>query len=109
MQVQVINRLATILVAVDHAAIALFGKSLRLRVSGRGEDQLADQQGVGFIEVVERGHGFARNEQDMRGRLAVDVAEGKDIVILVDDVGRNLAADDLLKNGVAHGILPCDD
>ncbi len=31
----------------------------------------------------------------MHRRLRIDVAEGKHVVVLEDDIGRNLAADDL--------------
>ena len=41
----------------------------------------------------------------MGGCLPVDIAKGDDVVIFVDDVGRNLATDDLRKNGIHFGSL----
>jgi hypothetical protein len=36
----------------------------------------------------------------------MDVAEGDDVLVFVEDVGGNLAPDDLAEDGVAHVALP---
>ena len=38
----------------------------------------------------------------MHRRLRIDVAEREDVVVFVDDVGRNFAADDLGEQGIGH-------
>ena len=45
---------------------------------------------------------FARNDQDMNRRLGIDVAKRQTVIIFVDDVGRNFAVNDLLKDVVLH-------
>ena len=43
---------------------------------------------------------LARDDQDVGRRLGVDVAEGNDEVVLVDEVGRDLAGDDAAEEAV---------
>ena len=50
--------------------------------------------GLGFGDSSD---GFLGNHQHVRGRLRVDVVEGKDEVVFVDDVGRDFAGDDFLE------------
>src|SRR5690606_39021330 len=49
----------------------------------------------------------ARNHQHVRWRLRIDVAEGKDVIGLVDDIRRDLAVRHLAEQAVRHGLLPC--
>src|SRR5207244_3850157 len=42
------------------------------------------------------------NNQDMRRRLRVDVAEGEAVFVLIDDLRGNLSLDDLLEDVVSH-------
>ena len=55
-QVQVIDSLAPMCVAVDHAAVTVFGEAFALGESGGGEYQLADQFRVAIFEIVQRGN-----------------------------------------------------
>ena len=42
------------------------------------------------------------HDEQVHGRLRVDVLEGQDGVVLVDDVGRTLTCDDPAKGAIAH-------
>ena len=43
------------------------------------------------------------NEQDMDGGLGGDIAEGENVIILVDDFGFDLAVDDPFEDRFGHG------
>ena len=43
------------------------------------------------------GIGLPRDDQQMRRRLRIDIANGEALLIFEDNFGRNLAIDDLLK------------
>jgi len=45
------------------------------------------------------------NDQNVRGRLRLDVAKGKHKFVLIDYRGWNFARDDLLKQGFAHNEI----
>ena len=58
-------------------------------------------------EVVVRRDDFFWDDEDVRRRLRVDVAEGQAVVVFVDDLGRNLALDDFQEEVVTqHGSPP---
>src|SRR3990170_3738371 len=60
-----------------------------------------DQQaGVGIGQGMGIGDVAARDDEHVRRRLRVDVAEGDDLVILVDPVGRDLARHDAAEEAV---------
>lgn len=43
------------------------------------------------------------DEEDMNGGLRGDIAEGEDVIILIDDVGLGFAVDDPLEDRFGHG------
>jgi hypothetical protein len=53
--------------------------------------------GGGFVE---RCQVFSRADQNVRGRLRADVLEGEDVIILVNDFGRNLLGGDFAEKAV---------
>src|SRR5690348_8148849 len=107
MHVQVEHGLSAAGIAVDHAAIAVFGKAFALGVLRRRQQQLADQWRLGFAAVVQGRQRFVLgDEQHVHRRLRMDVAKGEDVVVFVHHVGGNLAADDLVENGIAHACSP---
>src|SRR6185312_12311566 len=99
---QMEHRLPAILVAIDHGAIPLFGEALLLGVIRRRQQQLAEQLGLVRGDIVQRGQRLLRDEQHMHGSLRIEVAERQYIIVLVNDVGGNLATDDLAEDGFAH-------
>src|SRR4249919_1091095 len=104
MQVELEDGLAAVGIAVDDDAVAISGKAFAPRVGGGGEDEPGDDFPLLRLEVVERGDRRLGHEQHVDRRLWRDVAEGDDIVVLMDDVGRDFAADDPAEDGVVlHG------
>ena len=56
-------------------------------------------------QIVQRGDVPARDDQDMQRRLRVDVLERHQLIVLMDELAGNLAADDLAEEAVGHS--PC--
>ena len=103
MEVQVGNGFSPVRAVVDHQAVAGF---FQLKLT---TDTLGGCQEVGKDGMIFRGDGgmagvvFFWNEEDVNRGLRGDVAEGQDLVVLIDNVGRHLAIDDALENRPAHG------
>ena len=76
---------------------------------GRSHGQLTSEPGTGDEERTEIVVVLPRDDQDMRRRTWVDVAEGQDPVGLPDDVGRYLGGDDSAEQagqaGQARGLV----
>ena len=54
----------------------------------RSEEQLSEQGSVLFFRHAHARDHLLRDDQDVRRRFGIDVAERKQIVVLVDDIGR---------------------
>ena len=91
--------LATVPVAVHDDAVAVLGQAFLLRVRGRGQREAADDFGLSRLQVVERGHVHLGHEQHVHRRLRGDVAEGDEVLVLMDDIGGQFAPDDLVEDG----------
>ena len=102
-EVKVGDGLPAIRAVVDHQAVAGFFQ-LELATDALGGGQEMAENGVIF-----RGNGSVAgvvlfgNEQDVNRGLGCDVAEGKDVVVLIDNVGGHLAIDDALEDRPGHG------
>lgn len=99
---QVVHGLAAIFALIDNKAVTRFGETLLFR------HLLCC---VEKVQVVARfGQGgktldlLSWNNKDMSGRDRIDVAKRDAMVILVDDVGRNLALHDLGEQS-RHGFI----
>src|SRR3954467_5733201 len=88
MQVDVKNGLAGIGVRIDHSAIPALRQSFGLRELCGHQMHLADD--VGVLRLVQRHDVLPRNDQNMNGRLRVDIPERDAMLVLRDDVCRNL-------------------
>jgi hypothetical protein len=64
---------------------------------------VAEQGLIGLRGVVEGFDVRARDDEDVRRGLRVDVAEGDGPLVLVDERGGNLARDDFAKETVRFG------
>lgn len=96
------NRFAAVGSVVDHQPEAGFTDSQLSCNFRRLEEQMADQ-----LFVLGRGFGDARyrffgNDQNVLGRLRVDVAKGDHQIIFVNDVRGDFARGDLFKKRLAH-------
>ena len=91
---KMIDRLSTILALIDDQSVAI-GQAFCL-----GDDA----SGVEKVEMVSGGWFFghsrnlcSRHNQDVNGGLGINVAKGDHMVVLINDVGRNLATDNARK------------
>ena len=94
------NFLAAILSRVYYASIS--GRCNTLLLSNlRGNDQEMTQKfTMPWLRLLETANQFFRNDKKMSGSLRVDVSEDKADVVLIEDVGGDLLADDLTENGL---------
>jgi len=66
--------------------------------------QDAADRGGGLVgECVECRGGFLGDDKDVAGAERVDVEEGEDVVVLVDAMAGDFAADDPGEDGLGHG------
>ena len=83
--------LAAVASAVHNGAVAVCGEAFGASDVARGEIEPADQLGMGVVEVVDGGDVLARDHQAVKRGLRVEVAEGDYVVVLVQQVGGDLA------------------
>ena len=62
---------------------------------------------IADFEIIQRGDLFLRDDENVSGGLCIDIAESQGLIVLIDDVGRNLAVDYFFKKRLTH-ILPTD-
>ena len=73
------------------------------RDGGCRHQQMTEQRVVGRRRVGQHRHRLLGTHQHMHRRLRIDVAKGDALLILKNDVGRNLARNDFLEQGhLAH-------
>jgi len=85
---------------VDDRSIAALRKPFLIRQAGGDTQQMAERSLIPLTGFVKRFYVFARNDQNMGGRLRVDVAESQRAIILVDDVRGNLPGNDSTKETI---------
>src|SRR5580765_1347844 len=60
-----------------------------------------------FLAAIgERGDMLFRHDQEMHRRSRLDVVESDDVIIFVEDPGRNFPSRNLAKNTIVHDMLP---
>lgn len=105
---EVEDRLAGAGADVEDGAVALLDVALAGDVGG-GEVAAADDFGVGGLGFFQSGKMFLGNDEDVCGGLWVDVFEGEDVVVLVNFLGGNFAADHAAEEAaggsVWHGVV----
>ena len=102
MEMQMLDRLTSVLTAVGDDAIAV-GKACRRSDLGDCLKDAGDRRAVLCVYTVCRGNMLLRNDEDVDRRHRMDVVEGVYGVILVDLGGGDGALDDVAKN-TAHGV-----
>jgi len=99
--VKVVDGLAAVGAGVDDHAIAVDEPFRTSNFSGSGK-QVAEERSVTGIAVGERGDVFSGNDEEMSGRLRIDVEEGDAAVVLVNELGGDGSGDDLAEEAL-HG------
>jgi hypothetical protein len=94
---------------VENRAVALLDVALAGDVGG-GEVAAADEFGVCGLSFFQSGEMFLGNDENVCGRLRIDVFESEDMVILVNFSGGNFALDDAAEEaiGFGHDWFTCD-
>ena len=83
MQMQMKDGLPCVRANVKDRAISFFETAL-FRELRRGQVQSADDLGILRLRLFQAGHVSLGNDQDVRRRLRVDVAEGEGVLIFID-------------------------
>lgn len=78
---------------VEDGAISVFDVALAGNLRG-SEMAAADHFGVLRLRLFESCKMFLGNDQNVRGRLGVDVFKGEDVLVFVNFLRRKLAAED---------------
>ena len=97
----VVHRLPTIPPTVDNRAVAVSQLKLRGDVP-HDQKQVSDQLCVPVFQIVQRGDLFFRNDKDVSGSLRTDISKRQGEIVFINDLGRDLAIDDLREEG-RHG------
>ena len=106
--VEVEDRLSRARADVENGAVSLLDVALACNLGG-GEVAAADDCGISGVSFLQSGKMLFRNNEDVRGRLRIDVFEGEDVGVFVNFLGGNLAAENAAKEAVrdrvSHGWL----
>src|ERR1700738_3952236 len=93
---------------VEDGTVSLLDVALGGDVGG-SEVAAADEFGVGGLGLFQTGKMFFGDDENVRGGLRVDVFEGEDVLVLVDLLGGDFAAEDTAEEAVggsvSHGLL----
>jgi hypothetical protein len=96
------HRLPCFAIAVEDRAITALGVAILLRERRRTPHHRSDQRIIDDAKVVQCLDVLSWNDQDVQWRLRVDVLEGDQLLVLVDDRPRDLARDDFAEETVSH-------
>ena len=88
---------------VENGAVSLLDFALAGNVGGC-DVAAADEFGVDSLGFFQSRKMFPGNDENMRGRLWLDVFESEDVVVLVDFLRGNLAAQDAAEETGGSGI-----
>ncbi len=82
---------------VDDDTITCFFNALAPGYGSRREHQVPEKHGVFFSGLAKTRDDRSRDDQDMNRRLRIDIPDGHALVVLVNDLRRDLPVDDTLK------------
>lgn len=100
---QMEDRLSCARSNVEDGPVALLDVALAGDLRG-GQMAAADQFGIFGLGFLQSSEMFLGHDQHVRGRLRIDVFEGEDVLVLVNFLRGNLAADDAAEEAVASGV-----
>jgi hypothetical protein len=104
MYVQVEHGLSGAGAHVQNSAVSVVNIALASDRGG-GEVAAADEFGVVSFSLFQASEMFLRDDENVRGRFGVDVFEGKYMVVFIDFLRGNFAAEDAAEEAVriSHG------
>ena len=86
---------------VEHEPITVFSQTQRRSDVSGFQEQVAEQGLVARLGGADASNRFLGHQQDVHGRLRIDVMKRQDEVVFVGDLRRNLAGGDFLEK--RHG------
>ena len=105
MQVQVIHFLPAMIVAVDDQPVAIDGNAFLASKIPRHHKEMTDQGFIVIGDIIGGCNHFIGHNQDVYGCTGMDITKGRDAIILIHDVGRQLARNDFFEQR-SHGLSP---
>jgi hypothetical protein len=99
---EVIHGLSAVVAGVNDDAVAL-AQAFFAGYLGGDPDEVTEQSGVMSCCLGERGDVFARQDEDVYGRLRVDVREGIGLLIFIDGNGWDASLDDFAEKAAHDG------
>src|SRR5207237_9609400 len=94
--VQVVDALTAVLAGVDDGAVAGLGYPLLTRYRHSQHHHAADE--VRVVEIIQRPDVLFRDDQNVGGRLRIDVAEGEHLFVVHDHLRGDFPARDLTED-----------
>lgn len=87
--------------AVDDEAEAI-GEAEFFCDGAGGHDEMTEDRLIGGGGIADPGDQLLRNDQQVHGRLGLDVMDDDAAFVLVLDAGGNFAVDDFLEKSLGH-------
>ncbi len=103
MDVEMKHRLPRARAHVQDGAVSVLDFALA-RNLGRSQVTAANHFGVFRLGLFQTRKMFSRDDQHMRGRFGTDVFKSEDVLVLIDFLRRNLAAQNAAENAVANRV-----
>src|SRR5258705_11252473 len=101
MDVNVEHGLSRFRCYVEAGAVAVFDSAMASDGGGR-QVKASNQLRVFRLSFLQATNMLLGNNQNVRGRLWIDVFEGESVLVLVDFLGGDFAADDAAKEALSH-------
>src|SRR5262245_24356649 len=102
MHMQMEHALTAVTASVRDHAVAVLFESFFLSQRRCDHLHVAQPSDVFFGDVGERDDVFARNQENVRGRLWVEIPKSDTKIVLMDQRGGDAARGDLAENAVTH-------
>src|SRR5436190_12847591 len=106
-EMDVKDRLSRVPVRVEYRAVASGGDPALLRNRGGAPHDLSDERIIVRRQLVQRSDMAPWNDQNVRGRLRIDVVERDDVLVFVHDRRIDLAVDDSAEETLWHFQSVC--
>ena len=97
MNVNMIDGLSAVRIAVDIQPVAVIGDALAFGTLGGDLDQVSEQRSVRLVQFIGAGYMRPWNDQAMYRRLRGNVPESEYFVIFIDQLRRYVAVGNLAK------------
>lgn len=103
MNVKVVDRLSTQKPNVRRYAVAIVRDALVPGNARGGQHQPTKERLITLVEISNRHDVTARYDQHVHRRSRSDIAKGDDLVVLIDALARQFAADNATEDAIVVG------